>query len=84
MDRYCKGCVYQTFEDTKNWGFCSCSEVPKGKQVKLNPHRNKEFDISDNYPTIALSKMRENSIPSCMLVQSFYDGNCPWFCRKDR
>ena len=83
MDRYCKDCIYKRYEDGNtrhDWGFCTCTEIPKGEQVKLNPYRDKQFDHSDNYPAVLLSRMKPDTVPSCMIVQSFYEGDCPWYC----
>ena len=78
MDKHCKDCKYRVFkkDDTNDrWGFCKNPNIPKGKDI---PKVKSKPVAADDYPNVVLSKLPNDTIPSCMVVQSFYDGNCPW------
>ncbi len=75
MDKHCKGCIYQFFLDNdkyKSWGFCT---IPNIIQKCLNEMTNcdaKEYLVKE------LKKIKKNMIPSCMFVQSCFEGECPY------
>lgn len=79
MDKKCKGCKYRVFhqDDTyTRWGFCACRDIPKGENITKSVFG---LVCADDYSRDVLSKLHEDEIPSCMIVQSFYDGNCPYY-----
>lgn len=85
MDRYCRGCKYQGFEENdKNeiWGFCVSKEAEPRKvaaEWENYIHRDAiKFGYQKKKKTI-----EENKVPSCQLVQAgyneLYGKHCPYF-----
>ena len=77
MNKHCKGCIHQVFKDNdkyKSWGFCT---IPNVMQKCLNDMTN--CDNEEKYFVKELKQaIRENAVPSCMFVQSCFEGECPY------
>ena len=85
MDKHCKGCFYQVFKDDtrKIWGFCGYKDIIKECKFKMNP--DVDLPNMNIYLKKRLKEMSnvKDSVPSCMFVQTCFDGKCPYY-RKDK
>ena len=67
MDKYCDKCHYKAYrkDDTyKSWGFC----MKNGIRNLINSPNKKGM----------VYNIKRGNIPSCMVVQTYYDGKCPF------
>ena len=73
MDKRCKGCIYQGFRENdqfKTYGFCL------NKNVEVAEYK---INLKNGYAQKQLEKIPKGSVPACLLVQTNYDGECPYF-----
>ena len=83
MDKHCKGCFYQTFDDKKiEWAFCHYKNIIEECKSKMNP--DVDLPNMNEYLKKTLKTMSKNSIPSCMFVQTCFDGNCPFYNKVNK
>lgn len=85
MDKYCRGCFYQVFRDDSKqiWGFCGYKDIIKECKSKMNS--DVDLPNMNDYLKKRLKEMSnvKDSVPSCMFVQTCFDGKCPYY-RKDK
>ena len=82
MDKHCKGCFHQVFQvdDTRKiWGFCGYRDVLKECKSKMNPDIG--LPNMNDYLEKQLKEMSnvKDSVPSCLFVQTCFDGKCPFY-----
>ena len=67
MDKYCIGCrsKSKSYCDNADWFFCLDERTYKRASGYSASHGGR-------------FKINKDNIPSCMLVQSAYDGECPY------
>lgn len=83
MDRYCKGCYYIHFErkdGDKTCGFCGYRGIIE--LCKKN-YVNQGCDFEEYFKS-SLKRFKgvKDLIPSCQLVQTCLEGNCPYYTRE--
>ena len=82
MNKHCKGCIHQYFTDNdkyKSWGFCTIPNIKEKCLNEMTNCDNKEYLVKE------LKRMtrENNTIPSCMFVQSCFEGECVYKeCKK--
>lgn len=85
MDKYCRGCKYQGFEENDTneiWGYCTSKEAePRKVAAKWANYIHRDaikLGYQKKRKTIGDSK-----VPSCQLVQAgyseLYGKHCPYF-----
>ena len=85
MDKYCRGCKHQAFENNDRdeiWGFCLCKkEGLRGTTIDYD-NEVSSYVIGKGWVG-KLKSLEKDKFPSCQLVQSAYSEkygkHCPYF-----
>lgn len=75
MVRYCKDCVYRVFEKNDRFrtcGFCLNSNVSCAEYIVTKNGLVSKTSI----------KIPKDCLPNCLCVQTYYDGECPYYESK--
>ena len=79
MEKHCKNCIYRVFTKNdrfKTYGFCLNSNVSCA-----------EYKITNFiYGLVSKTEIKipKDSLPACLYVQTYYEGNCPYYESKSK
>lgn len=83
MDKHCKDCIYQGFkaaDQFQSYGFCMCEKHQSIEFWKEATSQTYKFleGLSIYKPDKITEKNIKDRYLSCLMVQSVYEGECPY------